>query len=405
MDRSQSLPDLTGELVDSGSLEMLSILGTGAYGQVYKALDTSSPPDQPRFYAVKCMRRHEHKSRADRIQRNELRLHKMASSGAKVIALHRVFASEELTFAVLDYIPGGDFFTALVDREIFRYKPLLIKQVFHEILDAVDFLHRNSIYHRDLKPENILCDESGLNIRLADFGLATQIDFSNEFGCGSRFYMSPESLDRTNPKGCYSARSSDLWALSVIFTNLISGRHPWSCAQMVDPNYAKFRGNNNHLFRVLKLTREANALLKRCFEEDPRRRPTIAQMRSSVDEIPRFSVNDELPSATTVDEQATPRATQTAVMESAPVMAFTAYNVSCSSSASSSFSFVTKRMSQVSEDIMTSTEPESSPPTTPSSSFSSEMPSPLSPSSSVSNAAIKAKLQPTPRAGCRVGEE
>ncbi|KAF7323467.1 Protein kinase domain-containing protein [Mycena chlorophos] len=364
MNSSESLPDLSGELVDSGSLELISLLGKGAYGFVYKARDTTASPLEPRFFAVKCMRRHERKSRADRIQRAELRIHEMASHSPNVVTLHRTFASEDHTFVVLDYVPGGDFFSALVDREVFRHKPTLIKKVFNEILDAVEFLHRNSIYHRDIKPENILCDEHGFNIRLADFGLASQVDFTNEFGCGSRFYMSPESLDRAHPSGCYSASGSDRWALSVLFTNLISGRHPWSSAEMTDYGYAKFCGNNNYLYHALEITREANALLKRCFDPDPSRRATIAQMRASVNEILLFSFNDE-----PTEVEATPRPGQTAVMPPAVPVKFSAYNVSCSSSASSSYSFVTR--STVSEDDVTNarySDEYSSPPTTPASS-------------------------------------
>ncbi|KAF7331396.1 Protein kinase domain-containing protein [Mycena kentingensis (nom. inval.)] len=386
---SDSIPDLTGELIDDGALELVALLGCGAYGTVYKARDTSSPADDPRFYAVKCMRRHLHNSRPDRIQRNELRIHRMASDHPRVITFHRAFTSEDLVFVVLAYASGGDFFSALVDRELFRGKPALIKKVFNEICDGVEFLHRNSIYHRDIKPENILCDESGLNIRLADFGLATQAPLSREFGCGSRFYMSPESLDRNNAAGCVSARSSDMWALSVIFTNLISGRHPWSSADTTDQGYATFRGNNNYLYRALNITREANALLKRCFDSDPRRRPTIAQMRASVNEIHMFAMDDEVPipapltlsASVASDDAPTPRAPQSAVMQ--PVVKFSAYNVSCSSSASSSYSFVTRvptsrspssssdSEAQSLDEPSSASDRDSSPPTTPASSVSS----------------------------------
>jgi serine/threonine protein kinase len=47
------------------------------------------------------------------------------------------------------------------------------------------------VYHRDLKPENILCRQGGLDIRIADFGLATKSRLSQEFGVGSSYYMSP----------------------------------------------------------------------------------------------------------------------------------------------------------------------------------------------------------------------
>ncbi|KAJ7063939.1 kinase-like domain-containing protein [Mycena amicta] len=273
---SHTLPNLTGSLIDDGSLELLALLGSGAYGKVYKARDLAAGPDETTFYAVKCMWHYAPGSRAHSIQQDELLIHQM-----------------EYVFVVLEFAQS-DFFSAVVDREIFRHRPALIKEAFNEVLDAVDFLHRNGIYHRDIKPDNILCDQSGTNLRFADFGLSTQRQLSTQFGCGSRFYMSPESIDPMTPEGCYSARYSDMWAISVLFTNLISGHMPWTSADMSDPAYAFFRENDDYLMRALNLTPETNALLTRCFAENPRRRPTIEQFRVAVNGMERFALDDQV---------------------------------------------------------------------------------------------------------------
>jgi serine/threonine protein kinase len=68
---------------------------------------------------------------------------------------------------------------------------MLVKEIFTQILDAVQHCHDRHIFHRDLKPENILCDAEGTNIRLADFGLSTQVGFCSDYGLGSPYYMSP----------------------------------------------------------------------------------------------------------------------------------------------------------------------------------------------------------------------
>ncbi|KAF8213565.1 kinase-like domain-containing protein, partial [Mycena galopus ATCC 62051] len=285
---SDILPNLTGEFIDDGYLELLCLLGSGAYGKVYKALDTTSAEHDPAYYAVKCMPRYRPGTREAEIQDNEISVHRMVSDHPRVITFHRHFFTDEFVFVVLELCTGGDLFDAMVDKKLFRGNPTRIKKAFGELLDAVEFIHRNSVYHRDIKPENILCNSAGTDLRLADFGLSTQVSVSTQFGCGSKFYMSPgvrsESFGRVY--SCYSARHSDLWV-----ANMISGRHPWHSAELSDPAFAAFRAHKNSLLKPLRITRPANALLERCFHANPLRRPTLAQFREAINAIDSFSLN------------------------------------------------------------------------------------------------------------------
>ena len=58
----------------------------------------------------------------------------------------------------------------------------MIRTVFLQIVDAVEYCHSMGIFHRDLKPENILCTRGGSRICIADFGLATSERLSTDFG-------------------------------------------------------------------------------------------------------------------------------------------------------------------------------------------------------------------------------
>ncbi|KAJ6493735.1 kinase-like domain-containing protein [Mycena vitilis] len=287
---SALLPDLTGEFIDDGSLLLVRLLGSGSFGKVYKALDTTSPADDPVYYAVKCMHLYELGSLEGEMQAKELRIQTMLDDHPGVISLHRVCATEEFVFAVLELATGGDLFGAMVDRQCFRGKPTMIKQAMGEILDAVEFCHRNGVYHRDIKPENILCSPAGTDIRLADFGLATENKISTSFGCGTRNYTTPESMDCESSG--YSPRHSDLWAVSIIFASMISGRAVWMSADMSDPWYAAFRTNEDAHLSALKISRPAADLLKRCFHLNPRRRPTLEDFREAVNAMDSFSIRD-----------------------------------------------------------------------------------------------------------------
>ena len=174
-------------LLLAGRLELTGILGVGAYGVVYTAIDifTNTP------YAVKALNKVGLDSRQRRFQQREIQLHHEASHHPNVVSLVKIMDSKDCTFVVLEYCPEGDLFTSITEGGYYIGNDHLVKRAFLQILDAVDFCHSIGIYHRDLKPENILVTDGGRTVKLADFGLATKDEVTSDFGCGSTFYMSP----------------------------------------------------------------------------------------------------------------------------------------------------------------------------------------------------------------------
>lgn len=168
-------------------LELTSILGVGAYGVVYTAIDihTNIP------YAVKALNKNGLDPRQRKFQQREIKLHHLASQHPNVVSLVRIMDSIDCTFVVIEFCPEGDLFSNITERGLFVGNDPLAKRAFLQILDAVDFCHSIGIYHRDLKPENILVTDGGMTVKLADFGLATMDYLTSDFGCGSTFYMSP----------------------------------------------------------------------------------------------------------------------------------------------------------------------------------------------------------------------
>ncbi|KZP16883.1 hypothetical protein FIBSPDRAFT_865405, partial [Athelia psychrophila] len=159
----------------------------------------------------------------------------------------------------------------------------LIKHVFLQMLDAVEYCHNLGIYHRDLKPENVLCFDGGLRIALTDFGLATTDRFSEEFRTGSVYHMSPEC------QGSYSPLFNDIWSLAIILLNLATGRNPWKSASASDPTFqAYLQDPVNFLPTVLPISPEANAVLVQMLEVDWRHRMTLAEVRTAIEGIESF---------------------------------------------------------------------------------------------------------------------
>jgi serine/threonine protein kinase len=176
----------------TSSLQLTGIVGTGAYGVVYSAVDTKSSVR----YAVKCLSKFNPDGtpldrRQVTFQTQEIKLHYTASSHRNVVSILKIIDYPDCIYVILEYCPEGDLFYNITERGQYVGKDELAKKVFLQILDAVGHCHSLGIYHRDLKPENVLVSDQGETVKLADFGLATSSERSEEYGCGSTFYMSP----------------------------------------------------------------------------------------------------------------------------------------------------------------------------------------------------------------------
>jgi serine/threonine protein kinase len=180
----------------AGTLQLTGILGTGAYGVVYQAVDIKTHIR----YAVKTLSRFNADGtpldpRQQAFQTREIRLHWTASTHRNVVSMLKIIEEPDCIFVILEFCPEGDLFFNITECGQYVGKDALAKKVFLQILDAVEHCHSLGIYHRDLKPENILVTDQGETVKLADFGLATASDRSEDYGCGSTFYMSPGKLN------------------------------------------------------------------------------------------------------------------------------------------------------------------------------------------------------------------
>jgi Tol biopolymer transport system component/predicted Ser/Thr protein kinase len=146
-----------------GPYEILSAIGAGGMGEVYKARDTRLD----RIVAIKVLPTH----LADRSELRE-RFEREAKTIASlnhphICTLYDTGHQDEIDFLVMEYLEGETLAQRLVKG------PLPIQQVLQyaiEIADALDKAHRKGVTHRDLKPGNIMLTKTGT--KLLDFGLA-----------------------------------------------------------------------------------------------------------------------------------------------------------------------------------------------------------------------------------------
>ncbi|KAF7729146.1 hypothetical protein EC973_004914 [Apophysomyces ossiformis] len=275
--------------IDDQSIQLVSILGIGAYGIVYLGRHLGSR----RSYAVKLL------TNSKAIHR-EIDIHAHLSGHPNILQFEKVVRQGNMTFIVLEYAPEGDLFSAITypsgglvgNNEAIRF-------IFLQILDAVEHCHRHGIAHRDLKPENVLVFPNW-RIKLADFGLATSQLVSNEFGCGSTFYFSPEcqgGIVRNNKriKG-YSTQANDIWSLGVILINFAAGRNPWRQATMQDPTFAAYVHNPRQFFKTIlpTISDELDYILTRIFCLDPALRISLPELRLRILRCTSFTIDGHI---------------------------------------------------------------------------------------------------------------
>ena len=211
-----------------GPYEILSAVGAGGMGEVYRAKDTRLD----RIVAIKVLPDHL-SSKPDLRERFEREAKTIASlNHPHICTLHDVGHQDGTDFLVMEYVEGETLAQRLTKGAL----PLeQVLQYSIEIADALDKAHRKGITHRDLKPGNIMLTKSGA--KLLDFGLAklrqgaasqvplselpTADDSITAQGTilGTLQYMAPEQVE-----GGEVDSRTDIFAFGVVVYEMATGK-------------------------------------------------------------------------------------------------------------------------------------------------------------------------------------
>jgi len=206
-----------------GKYEIVSKIGQGAMGEVYKARDTVLD----RFVAIKTM--------SSAVLGNPemgQRFLREAQSAARlnhpnVVTLHEFGEDAGRFFMAMELLDGEDLQHTLKRGVLATLEDKL--PVMEQILDGVAYAHAQGVIHRDLKPANIHVQRNG-HIKVMDFGLArlgeSEITRAGTV-MGTPNYMSPEQVrgEKTGP-------ASDVFALGAMFYEILSGRRAFDADSM-----------------------------------------------------------------------------------------------------------------------------------------------------------------------------
>jgi predicted Ser/Thr protein kinase len=282
-----------------GKYEIINLLGKGAMGIVYKALD----PDIDREVAVKTIR---FDLISDEDEKNELMLRFIREARAagklvhpNIITIHDVGKEKDMTYIVMQYIEGPSLQNWISSKKKFSAQDIV--KLMLQLCDALNFAHESGIVHRDIKPANILLDNNG-KPHICDFGVAhVEMSTITQTGAtiGTPSYMSPEQV-----MGKKIDKRSDIFSLGAILYELLTGRRPFEGESITTVIYKIVNEEAVPITQVRKeLPPEFEHIISKALAKDPDNRyGSCAEFADDLKEITHFS--DETLAMTGVRESA-----------------------------------------------------------------------------------------------------
>ena len=259
-----STPLTSTDAIQLGHYQLLTSIGHGGMGLVYRARDTRLE----REVAIKCLRRELFEAHyIERFKREALLLAKL--NHPNIVQIYDYIETPDQLALVMELVDGQNLHVHLREHLVTitqRLKWLV------QISEGLAVAHDAGIIHRDLKAENILISQHGL-AKITDLGIAKSQDFNmtlTDHVAGSYCSMSPEQA-----KGESINFKSDLFSLGILAYQLLCGAHPFGDTRnklQVMQRIITETPTNPHQHNP-ELPIEAIDLLGQLLSKDPNNRP------------------------------------------------------------------------------------------------------------------------------------
>jgi len=212
------------KIPDIGKYRIVELVGEGAMGVVYKAVDSLLD----RTVAIKVM--NDAIARHDELRARFLREAQAAASlqHPNVVSIYDLGEVDGHLYIAMEYVPGVDLEMIVRDKE----SPLTLQQkldIVIDVLTGLSFAHKRGIVHRDIKPANIRVGEDG-RAKIMDFGvahLASSKLTSTGASLGTPSYMAPEQIT-----GGKTTPATDIFAVGAVLYELLTGQLPFDAGSL-----------------------------------------------------------------------------------------------------------------------------------------------------------------------------
>ena len=257
-----------------GPYEILSPIGAGGMGEVYRAKD----PRLDRTVAIKILPTH---FSNDPVRKQRFEREARAISGLShpnICTLHDVGSQNGTDYLVMEYLDGDTLAQRLTKGAL----PVeQVSKIGREIADALEKAHRSGIIHRDLKPGNIMLTKSGA--KLLDFGLARPVSSAASIVTmtgtaveptsvtqegtivGTFQYMSPEQVE-----GKELDARSDIFSLGAVLYEMVTGKRAFAGKSQLSVASAVLEKDPQSISEAKPLTPASlDHAIRRCLAKDP----------------------------------------------------------------------------------------------------------------------------------------
>jgi hypothetical protein len=277
----------------AGRYRVVSMLGKGGMGEVYRADDLKL--GQP--VALKFLpRAYERDAMLLAQLHEEVRMGRQITH-PNVCRIYDIGEEASGHFVAMELVDGEDLGRLL--RRIGRLPPDKAAEIARGIAAGLAAAHAKGILHRDLKPANVMVDGDG-EARITDFGLAMPAHeaIASSIVVGTPAYLAPEQL-----QGEAATVQSDLYAFGLVMYEMFTGRRARAgrtLRELAEEVTTEIALPSTH---VRELDPAIERIITRCLERDPARRPGSA--REVFDALPG---GDRLAAAVAAGQTPSPRA-------------------------------------------------------------------------------------------------